>query len=309
MKKRIILSLILGVVIVGGTLSVVRLNNKNCYQNIKEKFITSDESKKTGVIDSREVKSVKDDKVEEKAKESKVSVKDNDVKETENKKVVESKTETEKVEPKKEVEKNIKNKSKVSEQTNSKTESKVKESGQSLEEGYELSYRARDAYKRGDVDEALRLYNQITNKAALAKTVDEKKMYESSKNVENEILKCEHLYNQGDYMNARLKIKELLGGNRMSDSQMKRCVELIKKTDSKVGTTGEANLNKNFTYEKAVQLVKNYSKFKNQTYELAEQKINEDGLKTYYIIERDKKHKNYIVTYIVNSNGKVQEAC
>lgn len=158
--------------------------------------------------------------------------------------------------------------------------------GQSIQDGYQRSYKARYAYENGDIDKAIEIYEKITNKDALAKTVDEKNMYYFARNINNEITKCEQLYNSGDYMNARITVKELLGGNRMTDQQKERCLALIKKTDSKVGQSDESNINNNFTYERTLEILKLQYDKPNQEYKCLNEVIDNDGFKTFYIFQK-----------------------
>lgn len=295
MKKKFIIAILVGIVLIGGTTAVVAINNNSSNKIIKEDIVKTNEAPKEDVssnsTNKEETKKTEDEtpKEENYKKDKTLTKGDNNSESQENNQ-----------------KKNIENNKEVSGQTNKNTSEKKVEVGQSLQDGYQLSYQARDAYENGDIDRAIEIYEKITNKDALAKTVDEKNMYYSARHINNEITKCEELYNSGDYMNARINIKELLGGNRMSEQQRERCRALIKKTDSKVGQSGESKLNNNFTYEKALEMLKSQYDRPNQEYKCLNEVIDSDGLKTFYIFQKDR-GKDVGTLYMVNSRGKVQQ--
>lgn len=99
-------------------------------------------------------------------------------------------------------------------------------------------------------------------------------------------------------MNARITVKELLGGNRMTDQQKERCLALIKKTDSKVGQSGENNINNNFTYESALEILKSQYDKPNQEYKCLNEVIDSDGFKTFYIFQKNR-GKDIATLYMV----------
>lgn len=286
MKKKLIILIVIGMFIIAGGIATVIINTTSSNKVVKGEVVKANED-----IEENEPKENVINKDIENTEDS-ISKDDDNQKDEKDVDVKESNQ--------KEVDKEI------SKQTNTSINKAKNEVGQSIDEGYELSYKAREAYENGDIDKAIELYEKITNKDALAKTVDEKNKYYFARHIDNEIIKCENLYNSGDYMNARINIKELLGGNRMTEGQMERCRALIKKTDSKVGQSGESELNKNFTYEKALDMIKKQFDRPNQEYKCLNQVIDSDGLKTFYIFQKDK-GKDIGTLYMVNSKGKVQE--
>lgn len=286
MKKKLIIIIVVGMVIIGGGIATVIINTTSSNKIVKEEVVKANEDIKENESKEKVIKEDTEDTEDSTSKD------DNNQKDGNGIEIKESNQ--------KEVNKE------VSKQTNSSINKAKNEVGQSIDEGYELSYKAREAYENGDIDKAIELYEKITNKDALAKTVDEKNKYYFARHINDEIIKCENLYNSGDYMNARINIKELLGGNRMTEDQMERCRALIKKTDSKVGQSGESELNKNFTYEKALDMIKTQFDRPNQEYKCLNQVIDSDGLKTFYIFQKDK-GKDVGTLYMVNSKGKVQE--
>lgn len=273
MKKKFIIAAIIGVVIIGGTTAVVALNNREATKVQKEEYVNNEEAFKEVVKDEEE-NTNSDENLEEKD--------DN-----------ESKPE------------NLDN---TSENDNSESQSTInkKAKEQTIDEGYNIFYKARDAYEREDFDEAIRLYETITNRDALAKVVLEKDRFYFAKSVNDQIDEGQKLYDSGEYIQAKIFMSKLMRGNYMMPKQEARANQIYENAKSKVTPEEEKNAQQNFTYEKALEVLKReIGDNPNKSYEYSQEYIDEiNGGKTIYIMVT-RQSDNYSELYLVGSDGSV----
>lgn len=283
MKKKFIIAAIIGIVLIGGTTAVMALNsNKEVTRTHKEELANSEEeSKKVGNDKGEEIDS--NDKDEELDSNDKLEEKEN------------NDTTSEKSES-------------VNDKNNSKAQSastdKPKE--QTIDEGYNIFYKARDAYNRGDFDEAVRLYETINNRDALAKVASEKDMFYFAKSVNEQIDKGQKLYDSGEYVQAKVFMSKLMRGNYMTPKQEAKANEIYENAKVKVTPEEEKKVQQSFTYEKALEILKNnIGDDPKNNYKYSDEYIDEiNGCKTIYInITRENVESAEM--YLVGSDGSV----
>lgn len=279
MKKKLIVVAIIGVILVGGTTAVVALNNS--YSKTKQESVSENEK----AINTENQENKEDVNQEE----EKSEVKQEDLNNEE--KVEESTVNT-----------NEENSTRqVKQETN---DEKPKE--QTLDEGYQIYYKARDAYNREDFDEAIRLYETITNRDALAKVVVEKDRFYFAKSLDDQITEGQRLYDSGDYVKAKIFMSKLMRGNYMMPKQEARANEIYKKASSKVTPEEENNLNGNFTFEQAVEFVKKeIGDNPNNVYENFQEYTDIHGAKVYQVIVKKNGDINNSELFVVGSDGSV----
>lgn len=281
MRKKIIISIILGVVLVGCTTAVVALNSSN-----KNKEEIVENAKGSETTDKKE-----ENKLEEKV--------DTLKEESEEKKVVK--------EEEVEVEENIEKKDINNKEIEVNKESEPKE--QTIDEGYQIFYKARDAYEREDFDEAIRLYETMTNKDALAKVEGEKWRFYTSKDINDQIDKGQRLYDEGKYLDAKIFMSKLMRGNYMMPKQEARAQEIYNNAEARVTPEDESKSQKEFTYDKALAILKqNIGDNPDNTYEYFQENLDINGEKTIYIGVRSKKNPESGMMYLVGSGGSVISA-
>lgn len=127
---------------------------------------------------------------------------------------------------------------------------------QSLDEGYQIFYKARDAYEIEDFDEAIKLYETIINKDALAKVKYEKDRFYFAKDINNKIDEGQRLYNEGKYLDAKIFMSKLMRGNYMMPNQEARAQKIYDNAEAKTTPEDESNAHKEFTYDKALTILK-----------------------------------------------------
>ncbi|ELC8443396.1 hypothetical protein QYB59_002439 [Clostridium perfringens] len=273
MKKKLIIAAIIGVILVGGTTVVVALNNnysKDKQESISEneKATNNEDQENKEVVNQEEKSEVEqeDSNKEEKVEESKANINE------------EIKQEVKAENPKE----------------------------QTLDEGYQIYYKARDAYNREDFDEAIRLYETITNKDALAKVQYEKDRFYLAKQVNDQIKEGQKLYDSGKYLEAKIFISKLTRGNAMLPNQEARANEIYEKASSRVTPDEEKQVNGNFTFEQAVELVKKeIGDNPNNTYENFQEYTDIHGAKVYQVIVKKNGDMNNSELYVVGSDGSV----
>lgn len=278
MKKRLIIVAIVGTILVGGTTAAIALNN-NYSEAKKESISENEKATSSKEEESKEVVNMEekvDDKQEESNKEEQVEIaQENSDQDNSNKK-------------EKQGDENIKPKE------------------QDIMEGYEIFYKARDAYDREDFDEAIRLYETITNRDALAKVELEKDRFYFAKQVNDQIEEGQKLYDSGKYLEAKIFMSKLTRGNAMSPNQEARANEIYEKASSKVTPEEENNLNGNFTFEQAVEFVKKeIGDNPNNVYENFQEYTDIHGAKVYQVIVKKNGDINNSELFVVGSDGSV----
>ncbi|MDZ4993647.1 hypothetical protein GNF80_11800 [Clostridium perfringens] len=277
MKKKFIIAAIIGVVIIGGSTAVVALNNREAIKVQKEESVNNEEASKE-VVKDKEENTNSDEILEEKD--------DN-----------ESKTEK------------LDNKSENNSDDNSfQSQSEINENPkeQTIDEGYEIFYKASDAYNREDFDEAVRLYETINNRDALAKVESAKDMFYLAKSISDEIDKGQKLYNSGEYIKAKMFMSKLIRGNYMTPKQEAKANEIYENAKAKVTPEEEKKVQQSFTYEKALEILKNnIGDDTKNNYKYSDEYIDEiNGCKTIYI-NVTRENVESAEMYLVGSDGSV----
>lgn len=227
MRKKVIISIIIASVVAGGVIGGTKLYSAKTINDNKE--IAAAAGKIVANKSAEECKEA-ESKCEEVIKEE------------------------QKTEEKKEKENKEKQENNNSTAANVKQEND-KPKAQTLEEGYALCSKMWNAYNSENFDEAVRLYESITNKDAIAKIGTDKIRIYHGQNMNREIAKAQGYYNSGDYIKARTYIREVMG-NLLLPNQKQRAETLYNNAKSKVSASDEKKANAAFTNEKAVQLIK-----------------------------------------------------
>lgn len=245
MRKKLIITAIIGLILIGGTTTGIVLNNN--YFKAKQESVTENEE---------HISNKKDQNNE----------KDSSNKEDSNKKAEE----------------------------------------QEVNDQYKIFYKARDAYNREDFDEAIRLYETLTDKDVLAKVEYEKDRFYFAKKINDEINEGKRLYDSGKYFEAKVFMSKLIKGNYMLPNQEARANKIYEKASSKVTKEEEEKVNGNFTFEKAVELVKKeIGDNPNNTYENFQEYTDINGSKVYEVIVKKNGDINDSELFVVNSDGSV----
>lgn len=272
MKKRLIIATIVGTILIGGTTVAIALNNN--YSEAKKESISENDKATSSEEENKEEKV--DDKQEESNKEEKVETdQENSDQDNSNEK-------------EKQVYENIKPKE------------------QDIMEGYEIFYEARDAYDREDFEEAIRLYETITNRDALAKVELEKDRFYFAKQINDQIEEGQKLYDSGEYIKAKIFMSKLMRGNYMMPKQEARANQIYENAKSKVNPEEEKKAQQNFTYENALEILKNNIGIDpKNNYKYFDENIDEiNGCKTIYInVTREDIESEEM--YLVGSDGSV----
>ena len=236
MRKKLIITAIIGLILIGGTTTGIVLNN-NYFKEKQESVAEKEEH-----ISSEKDQNNKDEKAENNQEDLEGS-KENNEKDSSNK-----------------------------EDSNKKPEE------QEVNDKYTIFYKARDAYNREDFDEAIRLYETITDKDVLAKVEYEKDRFYFAKKINDEINEGQKLYDSGKYEEASSKVTK----------------EEVEKVNGK------------FTFEKAVELVKKeIGDNPNNTYENFQEYTDINGAKVYQVIVKKNGDSNNSELFVVSSDGSV----
>ncbi|EGT4136346.1 hypothetical protein EQZ09_00605 [Clostridium perfringens] len=171
---------------------------------------------------------------------------------------------------------------------------------------YTIFYKARDAYNREDFDEAIRLYETITDKDVLAKVEYEKDRFYFAKKINDEINEGQKLYDSGKYFEAKVFMSKLIRGNYMLPNQEDRANKIYEEASSKVTKEEVEKVNGKFTFEKAVELVKKeIGDNPNNTYENFQEYTDINGAKVYQVIVKKNGDSNNSELFVVSSDGSV----
>lgn len=173
---------------------------------------------------------------------------------------------------------------------------------QTLLEGYEIFYKARDIYNAGEYEEALRLYNTITNKEALAKIEFFKEELDYYIGLYDFINEAKELYESGKYELARVVLYNVTG-SKQSNKQTEITNNLLSKIEEKINENGK----KEFTTDLAVEYLKMaMGDNEDNIYEPYPVEILDDGSKSCLIEVRDKKNPTIRKdVFAVNEYGRV----
>ena len=255
MRKKLIITAIIGLILIGGTTTGIVLNN-NYFKEKQESVAEKEEH-----ISSEKDQNNKDEKAENNQEDLEGS-KENNEKDSSNK-----------------------------EEGNKKPEE------QEVNDKYTIFYKARDAYNREDFDEAIRLYETITDKDVLAKVEYEKDRFYFAKKINDEINEGQKLYDSGKYFEAKVFVSKLIRGNYMLPNQ---------EASSKVTKEEVEKVNGKFTFEKAVELVKKeIGDNPNNTYENFQEYTDINGAKVYQVIVKKNGDSNNSELFVVSSDGSV----
>lgn len=274
MKKKVIISGIIGILLLAGTTIGVALNNN--YLDTKKNSISTSEKAIDNKDEDKELINQEDKNNEEEEV--------NDGKQEEL------------------VKENIDD----SNENKEKNTEVIKPKEQDIMEGYNIFYKARDAYDREDFDEAVRLYETITNRDALAKIDLEKDRFYLAKQVDEQIKEAQKLYESGRYLECKIFMSKLIRGNAMSPKQEIRANDLYEKANAKVTPEEENELNGNFTFEEAINLIKKeIGDNPNDVYESFQEYTDIHGAKVYQIVVRKNGDINNSELFVVGSDGSV----
>lgn len=169
---------------------------------------------------------------------------------------------------------------------------------QDTTEGYAIYSKSISEYKNGNYDEAIRLFETITNKDVRAKDPDYELQLYLGKEVDNKFYNAEELYNNGKYEHARSLLVNLIGGNYMPDKQKEKANSLLEKINSKLANSEK----KEFTYELALEYLKQYYGKDGYSYKMLEREIDSDGGIGYFIEITSDESKD---VYLVQENGHI----
>ncbi|WP_283676123.1 hypothetical protein [Clostridium perfringens] len=264
MRKKLIITAIIGLILIGGTTTGIVLNN-NYFKEKQESVAEKEEH-----ISSEKDQNNKDEKAENNQEDLEGS-KENNEKDSSNK-----------------------------EEGNKKPEE------QEVNDKYTIFYKARDAYNREDFDEAIRLYETITDKDVLAKVEYEKDRFYFAKKINDEINEGQKLYDSGKYFEAKVFMSKLIRGNYMLPNQEDRANKIYEEASSKVTKEEVEKVNGKFTFEKAVELVKKeIGDNPNNTYENFQEYTDINGAKVYQVIVKKNGDSNNSELFVVSSDGSV----
>lgn len=274
MKKKVIISGIIGILLLAGITIGVALNNN--YLDTKKNSLSTSEKDIDNKDEDKELINQEDKNNEEE-----------EVNEGKQEELV-----------KENIDDSNENKEKNTEAINPKE--------QDIMEGYNIFYKARDAYDREDFDEAVRLYETITNRDALAKVDLEKDRFYLAKQVDEQIKEAQKLYDSARYLECKIFMSKLIRGNAMSPKQEIRANELYEKANAKVTPEEENELNGNFTFEEAINLIKKErGDNPNDVYESFQEYTDIHGAKVYQIVVRKNGDINNSELFVVGSDGSV----
>ncbi|EOU1463235.1 hypothetical protein [Clostridium perfringens] len=264
MRKKLIITAIIGLILIGGTTTGIVLNN-NYFKEKQESVAENEEH-----ISSEKDQNNKDEKAENNQEDLEGS-KENNEKDSSN-----------------------------------KEEGNKKQEEQEVNDKYTIFYKARDAYNREDFDEAIRLYETITDKDVLAKVEYEKDRFYFAKKINDEINEGQKLYDSGKYFEAKVFMSKLIRGNYMLPNQEARANKIYEEASSKVTKEEVEKVNGKFTFEKAVELVKKeIGDNPNNTYENFQEYTDINGAKVYQVIVKKNGDSNNSELFVVSSDGSV----
>lgn len=172
------------------------------------------------------------------------------------------------------------------EDKNNETINNEENKEQTLLEGYEISYKVSEFLNVGEYEEALRLYNTITNKEALAKVEFLKEELDYYMGLYDYINKATELYESGKYELARVVLYNVTG-SKSSNKQTEITNDLLSKIEEKINENGQ----REFTTDIAVEYLKMaLGDNEDNIYEPYPVEILDDGSKSCLIEIKDKKN-------------------
>lgn len=167
---------------------------------------------------------------------------------------------------------------------------------QTLLEGYEIFSKVKDAYNAGEYEEALNLYNTITNSEALAKVEFFKEELDYYIGLYNFIDEAKELYESGKYELARVVLYNVTGSNA-SNKQREITNDLLSKIEDKIRENGE----KEFTFELAVEYLKaSMAHTPGYEYEPWIMEISSDGTRRWLVTAKD-----FGYVYSIDEYGRI----